>query len=65
MFLRESALTVAEVASHCGFDSPSNFAQTFRKYYHCSPRDFRRDFQEGRPGHGVLTAGFSGPSAPV
>ena len=65
VFLRESTLTVAEVALHCGFDSPSNFAQTFRKYYHCSPRDFRRDFQEGRPGHGVLTSGFSGPAAPV
>ena len=65
VFLRENEWTVAEVAAHCGFDSPSNFAQTFRKYYHCSPRDFRRDFQEGRPGHGVLTADFSGPASPV
>lgn len=60
VFLRESDFTVAEVASRCGFDSPSNFAQTFRKYYHCSPRDFRRDFQEGRPGHGIVTAEFGG-----
>ena len=65
VFLRESEFTVAEVAVRCGFDSPSNFAQTFRKYYHCSPRDFRRDFQEGRPGHGLVTSGFSGPAAPV
>ena len=65
VFLRESDLTVAEVASRCGFDSPSNFAQTFRKYYHCSPRDYRRDYQAGRPGHGVLTADFTGPSSPV
>ena len=65
VFLRESALTVAQVAARCGFDSPSNFAQVFRKYYHCSPRDFRRDFQEGRPGHGVFTADFSGPAAPI
>ena len=65
VFLRESGLTVAEVAVRCGFDSPSNFAQTFRRYYHCSPRDFRRDFQEGRPGHGTVTAGFSGPASPV
>ena len=65
VFLRESALTIAEVAVRCGFDSPSNFAQTFRKYYHCSPRDFRRDFQEGRPGHGLVTAEFSGPATPL
>ena len=65
VFLREGELSVAEVALRCGFDSPSNFAQTFRRYYHCSPRDFRRDFQEGRPGHGTVTAGFSGPASPV
>ena len=65
VYLRESELTIAEVAVRCGFDSPSNFAQTFRKYYHCSPRDYRRDYQEGRPGHGLVTAEFSGPSAPV
>ena len=65
VYLKESGLSVAEIASRCGFDSPSNFAQTFRKYYHCSPRDFRRDFQEGRPGHGVVTADFSVPASPV
>ena len=61
VFLRETDLSIAEIALQCGFDSPSNFAQTFRKYHRCSPRDFRRDFREGVP---ILTQPIHPPAEP-
>jgi AraC-like DNA-binding protein len=31
---------VAEVAERCGFCNPAYFATVFRKYVHCTPREF-------------------------
>lgn len=41
-FLRENpGKTVSEIAALCGFDSPSNFAKMFRRFYNCAPREYR------------------------
>ncbi len=32
---------VSEIAFLCGFDSPSNFAKMFKRFYHCTPREYR------------------------
>ena len=40
--LRTTQLPIAEIAIQCGFDSPSNFTQTFRKFYTVTPREYRQ-----------------------
>ena len=40
--LTDPASSVSEAASRCGFDSPSNFARIFKRFYHCTPREYRR-----------------------
>ena len=41
MLLRNPADSVSEVAAQCGFDSPSNFAKIFKRFYNCTPREYR------------------------
>jgi AraC-like DNA-binding protein len=38
--LLDPRLNVAEVAERCGFCNPAYFATVFRKYVHCTPREF-------------------------
>lgn len=33
---------IADIAAHCGYGSPANFATAFKTRFECSPRDFRR-----------------------
>lgn len=40
--LLDPRLNVAEVAERCGFCNPAYFASVFRKYVHCTPREFAR-----------------------
>ena len=42
LLLHQSALSVLNVATACGFNSATYFAKCYRKKYHCSPRDERR-----------------------
>lgn len=39
--LRQTALPITEIASHCGFDSPSYFSEAYRKRFGISPRQSR------------------------
>ncbi len=39
--LARPADSVAQIAARCGFDNPSNFSQQFRRFYGCSPREYR------------------------
>ncbi len=39
--LSDPAGSISETASACGFDSPSNFAKMFRRFYDCTPREYR------------------------
>ena len=39
--LRNTALSISEVAYEVGFSDPNYFSRTFRQAYSCSPRDFR------------------------
>ena len=34
--------SIADAAASCGFDSPSHFSKMFRRYYNCTPREYRR-----------------------
>ena len=49
LLLADPGQSISEVATSCGFDSPSNFAQTFRRFYGCAPREYRRARQAETP----------------
>jgi DNA-binding response OmpR family regulator len=40
--LAETDTPIADIAAHCGYASPANFATAFKDRFECSPRDFRR-----------------------
>lgn len=46
MLLDTPASSISEIAISCGFDSPSNFTKTFRRFYNCSPREYRNKHTE-------------------
>ena len=41
MLLTNPAGSISEAAAYCGFDSPSNFAKMFRRFYNCTPREYK------------------------
>lgn len=41
--------TIAEIAIRTGFDSPSNFTQMFRRFYKCTPSQYRKNNEKGKP----------------
>lgn len=41
MLLANPADSISEIAILCGFDSPSNFAKVFKRFYSCTPREYR------------------------
>lgn len=41
LLLENPASSISEIAAQCGFDSPSNFSKMFRRFYSCTPRDFK------------------------
>ena len=42
MLLGDKGKSISEIAADCGFDSPSNFTKFFRRYYNCTPREYRQ-----------------------
>ncbi len=40
--LAQTDTPIADIAAHCGYASPANFATAFKDRFECSPRDFRR-----------------------
>lgn len=43
MLLCEPESSISEIAISCGFDSPSNFARIFKRFYDCTPREYRKN----------------------
>lgn len=41
MLLSSPSLSIAEIASACGFDHPSYYSQQFKRFYQCTPREYR------------------------
>lgn len=41
MLLKNQAGSISEIAVCCGFDSQSNFAKMFKRFYNCTPREYR------------------------
>ncbi|MDF2886808.1 MAG: cupin [Lacrimispora sp.] len=34
--------SISEISTKCGFDSPSNFSQMFKRFFLCTPGDYRK-----------------------
>lgn len=41
MLFRNPSDSISEIATLCGFDSPSNFTKIFKRFYNCTPREYR------------------------
>ena len=41
LLLREPGKNITAIAGGCGFDSPGNFSRIFKRYYKCSPKEYR------------------------
>jgi AraC-like DNA-binding protein len=39
--LRNPASSITEISALCGFDSLSNFSKMFKRFYNCTPREYR------------------------
>ena len=51
--LKTTQQSVAEIAVACGFDSPSNFTQTFKRFYAATPKVYRQSGQNAPSLSGV------------
>lgn len=40
--LAQTDTPITDIAAHCGYNSPANFATAFKERFECTPRDFRR-----------------------
>lgn len=52
--LREGKLPITEIASACGFNSSSYFAEAFIKQKGCTPTAYRKFCLECHPGEGIV-----------
>lgn len=43
MLLNQPTDSIAEISSRCGFDSPSNFSQAFKRFFKCTPMAYRKE----------------------
>lgn len=41
LLAHDRAASISDVAALCAFDSPSNFAKLFKRFYSCTPREYR------------------------
>lgn len=41
LLLKERGTSISQIALLCGFDSPSHFSKMFRRFYDCSPKEYR------------------------
>lgn len=41
LLTEEPKSSIAEVSIRCGFDSPSSFSRMFRRYFMCTPKEYR------------------------
>lgn len=47
LLLSDRAAGVSEIAFACGFDSPSNFSKLFKRFFRCTPREYRGRVEAG------------------
>lgn len=50
--LSQTDTPIADIAAHCGYSSPANFATAFKERFECTPRDYRRRLSQSVAGEG-------------
>ncbi|MDP1525332.1 MAG: helix-turn-helix domain-containing protein [Rhodocyclaceae bacterium] len=48
--LSQTDTPIADIAAHCGYSSPANFATAFKERFECTPRDFRQRISQSAAG---------------
>lgn len=48
MLLQRTNLRIQDVAAECGYDNQRYFASSFKKYYGCTPTEFKKAVEEER-----------------
>lgn len=43
LLLTNPSASVSEIGTRCGFDSQSHFAKMFKRFYNCTPREYRKE----------------------
>ncbi|NLL77853.1 MAG: helix-turn-helix transcriptional regulator [Clostridiales bacterium] len=43
MLLNSPQMCIGEISILCGFDSPSNFSKVFRRFFSCTPKEYRKN----------------------
>ncbi|MCI8415990.1 MAG: AraC family transcriptional regulator [Lachnospiraceae bacterium] len=38
--MKDPARSVSKITAFCCFDSPSHFSKIFKRFYHCTPREY-------------------------
>lgn len=46
LLLKNPTASISEIGSLCGFESQSHFAKMFKRFYNCSPREYRKRHAE-------------------
>ncbi|SFR64836.1 AraC family transcriptional regulator [Anaeromicropila populeti] len=44
MLLNNSEDSIADISIQCGFDSPSNFSKMFKRFFECTPKEYRKNY---------------------
>lgn len=42
--LKENKLPITSIATNCGFNNSSYYSKLFFRFYHCTPREYRKSF---------------------
>jgi len=48
MLLQKTSLRIQEIAAECGYDNQRYFASSFKKYYECTPTEFKQAVEQER-----------------
>jgi AraC-type DNA-binding domain-containing proteins len=46
ILIRNNDISITDVSILCGFDSPSNFSQMFKRFFRCTPREYRNQYEQ-------------------
>ena len=42
LLLTDSQMSLSDISAACGFDAPSYFTKQFKRFYQCTPREYRK-----------------------
>ncbi len=43
LLLKDKTAHIAHISTQCGFDSPSHFSEAFKRFFNCTPREYKKN----------------------